>query len=178
MNTDKIVRAALFAKNIHYHQKYDGRGYDFHLLLVVSNVKDICRFTGVCDNELVENLVCAGWLHDVMEDSGTTYNDIKTEFGEFVAELVYGCTCEKGRTRKDRFSEKFYSELRKIPYAFFVKACDRLANMRYSKASGSSMYDKYKAELVAFLEKGKPIDWISEEEQILSEEVISLLLEV
>jgi (p)ppGpp synthase/HD superfamily hydrolase len=157
-------------------QKYDDMDYSYHLAQVCKTIKRICNLCFV-EALVTEELICAGWLHDVLEDSSVNYNDIKKIFGVFVAELVYGCTSEKGRTRKERFSDKFYAELREIPYAFFIKACDRLANMEHSKARGSSMYGKYKAELPLFLEKGTPTN-MSEQEQVLVDEITRLLLEV
>ncbi len=39
-----------------------------------------------------ENVVAAGFLHDVVEDTNHTFDDIKKEFGEDIASLVYGAS--------------------------------------------------------------------------------------
>lgn len=50
-------------------------------------------------------------------------------------------------------SAQVYEDIRTTKYATFVKLCDRIANMRYSYANGSSMYAKYKAEYQHFKEE-------------------------
>ena len=42
-------------------------------------------------------------------------------------------------------------------FAPFIKACDRLANIRYSKETGSRMFDIYKKEMKDFIEEKLPV---------------------
>jgi hypothetical protein len=60
-------------------------------------------------------------------------------------------TNEKGKNRKERANAKYYEGIRNTPYAVFVKICDRIANVEYSKHSGSRMYDMYRKEFVDFI---------------------------
>jgi guanosine-3',5'-bis(diphosphate) 3'-pyrophosphohydrolase len=80
--------------------------------------------------------VCAGLLHDVLEDSGVTRDSIESEFGGEIAGIVDGVT-KLGKfnftSREDRQAESF----RKMVVAMaqdvrvlLVKLCDRLDNMR------------------------------------------------
>ncbi|MCC6214524.1 MAG: bifunctional (p)ppGpp synthetase/guanosine-3',5'-bis(diphosphate) 3'-pyrophosphohydrolase [Polyangiaceae bacterium] len=80
--------------------------------------------------------VCAGLLHDVLEDTPVTSSDLEREFGREIATLVDGVT-KLGKvnfgSREDRQAESF----RKMVVAMaqdirvlLVKLCDRLDNMR------------------------------------------------
>jgi hypothetical protein len=101
--------------------------------------------------------------HDVIEDARLTYNDLlelvntedlgNTIAAQKVVDIVYCVTDEKGKTRKDRKNDKYYSELKENKLAVFVKLADLAANTLFSKLSGSSMYKKYKKEFPSFKEK-------------------------
>ena len=88
-------------------------------------------------------------MHDVLEDTHLSYNDIKKEFGEDIAELVYAVTDELGRNRKER-KEKTYPKIKGNPKAIAVKLCDRIANVREAKSSASKMFRMYKDEHAEF----------------------------
>lgn len=154
----KHEKAAEFAKNMYAGQLYDGKDYyETHLQYVVDEIADLLAdadfnvysFT----DDFCEDLLSCGYLHDNMEDCGTTFNQLKDTFNEFIANVVYACTNEKGKTRKERQNDKFYSELAAQEYASFVKLADRIANTWYSKQSGSSMYQKYISERENFITK-------------------------
>jgi (p)ppGpp synthase/HD superfamily hydrolase len=93
-------------------------------------------------------VVDSTWLHDTIEDCRVSYKDIKKNFGEHVAEIVRALT-NVGRG--------------KVPGALFVKLCDRIANVQYSKMTGSRMFEVYKSEQEKFSEKLKdsryPLMW-------------------
>lgn len=80
--------------------------------------------------------VCAGLLHDVVEDTLSEVDDIRRDFGDEIAQLVDGVT-KLGKinftSREDRQAESF----RKMIVAMardirviLIKLCDRLDNMR------------------------------------------------
>ncbi len=46
----------------------------------------------LADLNMDESTIVAGLLHDVIEDTEITYEEIKTEFGEEIADLVDGVT--------------------------------------------------------------------------------------
>ena len=95
----------------------------------------------ICDLKLDTASVCAGLLHDVVEDTLATVADIESDFGQEVAFLVDGVTklgqinfeSRPLRTREDAQAENF----RKMVVAMaqdirvlLIKLCDRLDNMR------------------------------------------------
>jgi (p)ppGpp synthase/HD superfamily hydrolase len=126
---------------------YDGLPYEFHLNMVVETAKKFIHLIPEKDHSVV---LASCWAHDLIEDARVTYNDLKDELGEEVAEIVFAVTTEKGRNRKERANEKYYNGIRETKYADFVKICDRIANVEYSKNQSSSMFSKYKDEFENF----------------------------
>jgi (p)ppGpp synthase/HD superfamily hydrolase len=129
---------------------YDNQPYQVHLEMVVSVMEQFKHLIPVQDHDLVR---ASCWVHDVIEDCRQTYNDVKSVCGVEVAEIAYALTNEKGKTRKDRANDTYYVGIMRVKYAPFVKLCDRIANMTYSKSSGSGMFEMYRKESEAFLSK-------------------------
>jgi (p)ppGpp synthase/HD superfamily hydrolase len=84
-------------------------------------------------------------LHDILEDTPLSYNDVKKEFGEKVADIVYDVTDELGKNRKER-KERTYPKIRANHDAILVKICDRIANANNSKKLNKRMFEMYKKE--------------------------------
>lgn len=102
---------------------------------------------------LQEACLLATFGHDLIEDTRVSYNDVKEHLGQEVADIVYAVTNEKGKNRKERANDKYYEGIRNTPGAVFVKLCDRIANVQYSKMTGSRMFEMYKKENVYFMIK-------------------------
>lgn len=141
--------------------------YEFHLRMVVNvyqRFKDILPSNieyGTGDRVInpvaqlsvshVIHLACYG--HDLIEDTRVSYNDVKKVLGEGAADIIYAVTNEKGKNRKERANDKYYEGIRNTDGAVFVKLCDRIANVQYSKMTGSRMFEMYKKENEEFGEK-------------------------
>jgi (p)ppGpp synthase/HD superfamily hydrolase len=128
---------------------YNDQPYHFHLKMVVVYAQ---KYLDLIRLEKREFILAAAWCHDVIEDTRQTYNDVKKVIGEEAAEIVYALTNEKGRNRKERANEKYYKGIQDTPGAAFVKICDRLANVNYSKRVGSRMLQAYWTEQPIFSE--------------------------
>ncbi|MDH3916043.1 MAG: HD domain-containing protein [Chromatiales bacterium] len=78
-----VKRAQKFAIHAHrridQRRKYSGQPYDAHLKAVAEIVRT------VSDDD---QAIAAAWLHDTMEDTTATYEELESEFGEEVAHLV------------------------------------------------------------------------------------------
>ncbi len=139
-----ISEARDFAILAHAGQRYsDEVPYATHLAMVVTV---LARF-GYTDPAMV----CSAWLHDSIEDTNTSYNDIANKFGNEVAERVYAVTSELGRNRKER-NAKTYPKLRTaMPQARALKLADRIANVEYGLANlgKNDMYAREHADFYA-----------------------------
>lgn len=128
--------------------------YEFHLRMVAKVAeKYIELIPNLNDGEtaLRDTVLLAAYGHDLIEDTRVSYNDVKENLGLFTADIIYACTNEKGKNRKERANEKYYEGIRNTRGAVFVKLCDRIANVQYSKMTGSRMFDMYKKENDHFL---------------------------
>ena len=142
------------ANTNHYYDKY--LPYEFHLRMVAQVADQFIRLiktdTGTAIN--FRNAVKkACWGHDLIEDCRVSYNDVKSKLGEEAADIIYAVTNEKGKSRKERANDKYYEGIRNTPGAVFVKLCDRIANVQYSKMTKSRMYEVYQKELDEFIVK-------------------------
>jgi len=137
----------------HMYDKY--LPYEFHLRMVAHVAKNnIHLIPNSNDGEesFRNSVILAAWGHDLIEDTRVSYNDVKEELGYKAAEIIYAVTNEKGKTRKERANEQYYEGIRNTPGAVFVKLCDRIANVQYSKMTGSRMFEMYKKENPDFME--------------------------
>lgn len=137
-----------YAMKKHAGATYDkGAPYIVHCV-GVSNVAN--RF-GVAVTDLDfgfhVHMACIG--HDLIEDAGVKYCNLKAVFGDVVAELIYLCTDEKGRYREE-VNAKTWPELAKDHRAVTVKLCDRIFNMETSLANSSHQLTRYVNEYAAF----------------------------
>ncbi len=128
VDSDLIQRAYDYSYRMHAGQtRKSGQPYIVHPVSVAGILADL---------KLDAASVCAGLLHDVVEDTLATTDEITKEFGIEVAELVDGVTKLSKinfTSKEDRQAENF----RKMVVAMardirvlLIKLCDRLDNMR------------------------------------------------
>lgn len=126
--TDRIARAYEVAARAHADQfRRSGEPYIDHPLAVGRVVADL----GVDDTT-----IAAALLHDVVEDTGVSLEDIETEFGAEVARIVDGVT-KLDRLHFESRQAQQAATLRKMLVAMasdlrvlIIKLADRLHNMR------------------------------------------------
>ena len=82
MDTDLLDRAMIFAINAHKGIGRNGKGFPY----VVHPLEAVSIVASMTDDM---ELLCAAALHDVVEDTEYTVEDIRAEFGDRVAELVH-----------------------------------------------------------------------------------------
>ena len=124
------VRAAFeYARNAHGTQlRKDGTEFITHPLATAEILAEIKMFD--------EDSLCAAFLHDCVEDTGVTHDEIKKLFGEDVANIVDGVT-KLTRTTYTSKEEQQMENYRKMLLAMtkdlrviLIKLADRLHNMR------------------------------------------------
>ena len=137
LNPDALTKAYNFALDAHKKQKRDeGVPYINHPVAVANILSDL---------KLDSATITTGLLHDTIEDTYATYQTIKEEFGQEVADLVEGVTkisVFENQAIVDQDKKKFTKaeNFRKLIIAtskdirvLLVKIADRLHNMRTIK---------------------------------------------
>lgn len=138
---------------------YDGKPYTVHLEMVDTEARYYMEDHIQPDKK--DQILAACWLHDTIEDCRLTYNDVKKLTNEYVANIVYAVSNEKGKTREERANEKYYAGIRETEGAVFVKLCDRIANVKYSDKTNNRMWITYRAENNKFLKSLFPSNTIA-----------------
>jgi (p)ppGpp synthase/HD superfamily hydrolase len=134
--------AADFAHLAHAGQRYGEFPYVSHL----ADVSEILELFGYHDSALR----AAAWLHDVLEDTRITRNEILGLFGSDVEALVYAVTDEPGANRKER-KLKTYPKIRAYGAdAVRLKLADRIANVAACLVNGDSRIKMYRREFAEF----------------------------
>ncbi len=125
---DLIRRAYEFAREKHSRQtRHSGEPYYGHVVAVAMMLADL---------HLDVSTVCAGLLHDTVEDTEATLEDIAELFGEDIARLVDGETklsqmeLSSKRTKQAENFQKLVVAITEDVRVLLVKLCDRLHNMR------------------------------------------------
>ena len=163
-STIRAIRDAAWKLHDSVNQKYDEHlPYGYHLNMVADAVMRWGNSV-VTDESDILPLIFGAYFHDGIEDARLSYNDVVREASGFMnpdqaltaAEIVYALTNEKGRTRSERASDRYYEGIRSTPFAPFVKLCDRYANTLYSHSDLLSNHQRmlriYSGEWQHFIE--------------------------
>lgn len=143
---EMILKAKEFARH-----KFEAAGLKNHYLEVGDilqnefNVKD-------------ESILVAGLLHDILEDTETTYAEIETEFSKEVADYVEEVSHPKNYNKEQK--EEYYKKLKGVSDgAKMIKLADFASHLRkfIGSFTGTSDYPKmthnnYVFKIKAFLE--------------------------
>lgn len=132
VNIKLVLKAYHYADDKHKGQvRKSGEAYIIHPLNVAYILATI---------ELDENTICAALLHDVVEDTEATQQDIINEFGQEIADMVDGVTKLKRLQQHTTVQEQQVEDYRKMFLAMgkdirviLIKLADRLHNMRTLK---------------------------------------------
>ncbi len=127
-NSHLILKAYNYARSNHKDQKrLSGEEYIIHPLEVANILANL---------KMDDATICAALLHDVVEDTDITKEDIVREFGEEIAEMVEGVT-KLGKIKYVTIEEQQVENYRKMFLAMgkdirviLIKLADRLHNMR------------------------------------------------
>lgn len=144
-------RARRFAVAAHKGQRYGHEPYEAHLAATRQVLRDF-GYDG--------DLAVAAWLHDTVEDTSVTRDQIEAQFGSDVAALVWAVT-GVGNSRTERNADA-YAKMQAHPPAVTLKLADRIANSEAS-LDMPRYHAMYRRELAGFAtalgEHGDPRMW-------------------
>jgi GTP pyrophosphokinase len=145
---DALARAVSFAVRYHGDQRRPtGAPYLEHLL---EALEVLVRGAGVTD----EAVLVAAVLHDVVEDTACEVADVRSAFGDEVAELVGWVTIPDGAPGADRkqVKESYLAGLRGAPdKAILVKLADRASNVQTLRNLNPAKQRAYYAQTVRYI---------------------------
>lgn len=142
------MKSKEFAEFKHRNQlREDGKPYFTHLEGVVDN---IIRYKHTLPYKLqpkviFDDIVAAGYLHDIIEDTDTTLESLKEKFSPYTCKLVDILTRRPTETYYD-----FILRIRRSDYAArYIKCCDIMHNMSDAdeQEKMGSRYAKYQMAL-------------------------------
>jgi len=122
----RILAAAHFAAEKHAQQRRKGENgepYFNHLL-------EVADLIAASTPELDVELMMAAFLHDTVEDTGVTLQELEQRFGKDVAALVAEVTDDKSLPKEIRKQLQVEHTPDKSPRAQTLKLADKISNLR------------------------------------------------
>lgn len=158
-----IRRAIIFATIAHQHQYRKGTKIPY-----IVHPYEVAQI--LTEANAAEEMICAGLLHDVVEDTDFTLEDISDRFGAKVAQLVSDCSENKAwswERRKEATINFLKHEASED--VLLISCADKLSNLRSSKQANDEVgrklwerfnrgYDKQKWYYTGLNEAFKRID--------------------
>lgn len=129
---NELIKSRNYAILHHGEQKFDIHPFSYHLDLVF----EISKKFGLSDN-----IKIASFLHDLIEDTHITKEDLSKEFNIEISNLVFAVS-GFGLNRKEK-QKNIASKIENNIDAINLKMCDRLANLMCSKKNKPSLFKKY-----------------------------------
>jgi myo-inositol-1(or 4)-monophosphatase len=129
LDTELLDRAILFAVNAHHNSERRGKGFPY-IVHPMEAVEIVATITP--DQELL----AAAALHDTIEDTDVTVEEIRAEFGDRIAELVHSESDQftEGVSEEDSWHDRKKAAIDRLaaaPHdAKIVALGDKLSNMR------------------------------------------------
>ena len=125
--TPLTSKALVFAYNAHHGQlDYNGIPFIFHPLHLAEQMDD-------------EISCCAALLHDVVEDTDLTLEDLRKDFPEEVVEVVALLTHEDSAEYNNTDYFSYIEKIRSNPIAKKVKLADIAHNSDQSRCTGAGL---------------------------------------
>jgi guanosine-3',5'-bis(diphosphate) 3'-pyrophosphohydrolase len=141
----QVLRAAHFAAGKHSAQRRKGEAAEPY----VNHVLEVAHL--VAEAGLDTTTVTAALLHDVVEDTPTSHEELVAEFGEAVAAMVMELTDDKSLPKAERKRLQVERAPHKSAGAQAIKAADKISNLRSILNSPPADWDEQrKREYFAF----------------------------
>ncbi|HMD84221.1 MAG TPA: HD domain-containing protein, partial [Terriglobia bacterium] len=127
----RILAAAMFAAEKHAAQKRKGAAAEPY----INHLIEVAQLIAESSERLDTNLVMAGFLHDTIEDTGTTAEELERAFGSDITALVVEMTDDKSLPKEVRKILQVENAPHKSVRAQVIKLADKISNLRAILAS-------------------------------------------
>ncbi len=130
MKIEAPIKDKALEKAVIFLIKYMKDGYDNDKPLIVHSLRVGLR---LLELDQSQDVVVAGVLHDIVEDTSCAIEEIEQEFGRGVADLVLALTQEKIEDYKERWSV-LLNKIKKVGKdAMIIKVVDFCENIPHAK---------------------------------------------
>ena len=163
-NIHAVLSAASFAAKKHSAQRRKGDAAEPY----VNHVLEVAQLVSGALPEPDINLVVAALLHDVIEDTDTSRQELEERFGRDVAALVAELTDDKSLPKAERKRLQIVNAPKKSARAQMIKIADKISNLRSIMASPPLDWD-YRRKKEYFAWAKEVVDGLTEPNQILKE---------
>jgi (p)ppGpp synthase/HD superfamily hydrolase len=121
-----VSEAAELAARRHNGMARKGRGNEPY----INHLAEVANLLSLVTDGADAELVAAGWLHDLIEDTETAREELAETFGERVASLVVECTDDMSLDKPVRRQKQVEDAPHKSPSAKLIKIADKISNIR------------------------------------------------
>jgi guanosine-3',5'-bis(diphosphate) 3'-pyrophosphohydrolase len=121
-----ISEAAELAAHRHNGMARKGRGSEPY----INHLAEVANLLATATDGADAELVAAGWLHDAIEDTDTTREELAQKFSGRVASLVVDCTDDMSLPKAERRRLQVINAPHKSPSAKLIKIADKISNIR------------------------------------------------
>jgi guanosine-3',5'-bis(diphosphate) 3'-pyrophosphohydrolase len=120
-----VSEAAELAARRHNGMARKGRGSEPY----INHLAEVANLLSTATDGADAELVAAGWLHDTIEDTETTREELAQKFSERVASLVVECTDDMSLPKSERRRLQVIDARRKSPGTKLIKIADKIGNI-------------------------------------------------
>lgn len=119
-----ISEAAELAARRHNGMARKGRGNEPY----INHLAEVANLLATATEGADAELVAAGWLHDTIEDTDTTREELAQRFSERIASLVTECTDDMSLPKAERRRLQVLDAPKKSDGAKLIKIADKISN--------------------------------------------------
>lgn len=154
---ENALRALRLATKAHKGQFRKGGGE------YINHPKEVARFVKQFKkSNNLDALISAAYLHDTVEDTDTTYEDLVKQFGGLIAGMVKELTTDKEASDAIGKGEYIANKMVKMSsWALVIKLADRLANVQDIDERPPEFQRKYASQTKLALDRLKTDRYLS-----------------
>ncbi len=122
----RIIKATLFAAEKHKCQRRKGADASPYINHPIALANLLINEAQITDTDVL----CAALLHDTIEDTQTTEQELRSAFGEVITRIVLEVTDDKSLPKTERKRRQVEHAPQLSPKARLVKLSDKICNLR------------------------------------------------